>query len=277
MEEGSNVTIFFPHNQGEIGLQQRASVVVQTGHCEIPVAITIRAVDVCGEEVRLCPKIKKDHEYVIKTLNEELFQGGAKTDVTFYCKGENTGGCKTKKPSKLRLCALLVYENGSFEKFISPTFLVKGNRRTQSKSVSRKVERLGGGNTSVREDMVRSFIPTVKSQSHWSFLPESANSVNSKKFLPCVNIPVSSPVVIVGSSALSRVGEDYNSTFYDPIKKEKLGVLSAFSKKRSCQEDPEILSPLKKMNIHNLVNNVKTTSEIEYPQTRYDKVMTYVI
>jgi hypothetical protein len=89
----------------------------------------IRAVDESGEELQLCSKQKKDHVCVIKTLNTELFMGGGKSDVTFYCKGSNGGGCKTKRPSKVKLQALLRYEDGSKLSYLSPQFLVRGNRR----------------------------------------------------------------------------------------------------------------------------------------------------
>jgi len=72
------VTIIFPHIQGEIGLQQRTSLVVKTNYTLVPVALQIRAVDVYGEELQLCSKQKKDHSCVIKTLNTELFVGGGK-------------------------------------------------------------------------------------------------------------------------------------------------------------------------------------------------------
>jgi hypothetical protein len=75
------------------------------------------------------PNRKKDHICVIKTLNTELFMGGGKADVTFYCKGSNGGGCKTKRPSKVKLQAMLRYEDGVKLSYGSMLFLVRGNRR----------------------------------------------------------------------------------------------------------------------------------------------------
>jgi len=151
------VTIIFPHKQAEIGLQQRATIVVKTlgsHQKEIPVAISVRVVDMYGAEVLLCAKQKKDHDYVLKTLNEEFFLGGAKADVTFYCKGANSGGCKTKKPSKLRLCISLVYDDGSCPQFSSPLFLVKGNRRTHTKTMGSYS--VTTTNTSIIDDRLKS-------------------------------------------------------------------------------------------------------------------------
>lgn len=91
--------------------------------------MVIRAVDESGEELQLCSKQKKDHVCVIKTLNTELFMGGGKADVTFYCKGSNGGGCKTKRPSKVKLQAMLRYEDGFKLSYGSAQFLVRGNRR----------------------------------------------------------------------------------------------------------------------------------------------------
>jgi hypothetical protein len=91
--------------------------------------MVIRAVDESGEELQLCSKQKKDHVCVIKTLNTELFMGGGKADVTFYCKGSNGGGCKTKRPSKVKLQVMLRYEDGVKSSYGSMQFLVRGNRR----------------------------------------------------------------------------------------------------------------------------------------------------
>jgi hypothetical protein len=156
MDTGT-VTIIFPHKQAEIGLQQRATIVVKTlgtHQKEIPVAISVRVVDMYGAEVLLCAKQKKDHDYVLKTLNEEFFLGGAKADVTFYCKGANSGGCKTKKPSKLRLCISLVYDDGSCPQFSSPLFLVKGNRRTHTKTMGSYS--VTTSNTAIMQDRLKS-------------------------------------------------------------------------------------------------------------------------
>jgi len=102
---------------------------IKTQYPQIPLAMVIRAVDESGEELQLCSKQKKDHVCVIKTLNTELFIGGGKADVTFYCKGSNGGGCKTKRPSKVKLQALLRYEDGVKLSYGSTQFLVRGNRR----------------------------------------------------------------------------------------------------------------------------------------------------
>jgi len=102
---------------------------IKTQYPQIPLAMVIRAVDESGEELQLCSKQKKDHVCVIKTLNTELFMGGGKADVTFYCKGSNGGGCKTKRPSKVKLQAMLRYEDGFKLSYGSAQFLVRGNRR----------------------------------------------------------------------------------------------------------------------------------------------------
>jgi len=81
----AEIRLYFPHQQGELGLQQRATLVVKTpAFTTIPSAVRVEGLDMHGEVLQLCPKQKKDHECVTKTLHEELFPGGAKVDVTFY-------------------------------------------------------------------------------------------------------------------------------------------------------------------------------------------------
>jgi len=133
--EKTTMTVFFPHEQNEIGLQQRATIIVNTPNSHTPVAVRVLGLDVYGEELRLCPKQKKDHDCVTRTLHEELFAGGAKVDVTFYCKGLNSGGCKTKKPARVCLAVSLVYHEGVM-KLTSLPFTVKGNRRQKTKRSS---------------------------------------------------------------------------------------------------------------------------------------------
>jgi len=106
----------------------------------IPTGVKVTGLDIHGEELQLCPKLKKDHDCVTKTLHEELFAGGAKVDVTFYCKGSNSGGCKTKKPARVCLCITLIYEEGII-KVISSPFTVKGNRRQKIKRVCNSTRR----------------------------------------------------------------------------------------------------------------------------------------
>jgi hypothetical protein len=129
----TTIRIYFPHQLGEIGLQQRATLVVNTPSLStIPTGVKVSGLDLHGEELILCAKLKKDHDCVTKTLHEELFPGGAKVDVTFYCKGSNSGGCKTKKPARVCLSITLIYEEGLI-KVISSPFTVKGNRRQKIK------------------------------------------------------------------------------------------------------------------------------------------------
>jgi len=136
----TTIRLYFPHQLGEIGLQQRATLVVNTPSCSIPSGVKVTGLDLHGEELQLCPKLKKDHDCVTKTLHEELFVGGAKVDVTFYCKGSNSGGCKTKKPARVCLCITLIYEIGII-KIISAPFTVKGNRRQKIKRMCNSTRR----------------------------------------------------------------------------------------------------------------------------------------
>jgi len=98
----------------------------------IPSAVRVEGLDMHGAVLQLCPKLKKDHECVTKTLHEELFPGGAKVDVTFYCKGLSSGGCKTKKPARVCIGVMLTFAEIMTQINTSP-FTVKGNRRTKIK------------------------------------------------------------------------------------------------------------------------------------------------
>jgi len=128
------IRLYFPHQQGEIGLQQRATLIVSTPMVTIPTGVKVSGLDLHGEVLQLCPKQKKDHDCVTKTLHEELFPGGVKVDVTFYCKGLSSGGCKTKKPAKVCISVILTFAE-SATKIISSPFTVKGNRRQKVRRV----------------------------------------------------------------------------------------------------------------------------------------------
>jgi len=220
---------------------------------EIPVSLNVRVVDLYGTEVALCPKKKKDHDCVIKTLNEEFFVGGAKTDITFYCKGANTGGCKTKKPSQYRLYITLFYNSGSPLQYLSSVFLVRGNRRVRKDTNAViteedalkffKIEEkprldafVMGKDQTIQHKLV-SFNTerermAVNKSSSWDFGDTNPKSYPSS--LPISGTPSAlfNPIILPGAKLLG----------------------SAFSLKRPSQDEPNHLTPLKKMNINNLVN-----------------------
>jgi len=283
------VTMIFPHKQSEIGLQQRATIFVKTTeYNEIPLSLQVRVVDLYGADVALCPKKKKDHDCVIKTLNEEFYVGGAKTDVTFYCKGANTGGCKTKKPSQYRLYITLYYHNGTSLQFLSSVILVRGNRRVRKETTTTNVEETpkyfqtkanGGAVTSIlnpkSEESMCSIVGGKDLAFHHStvvsFNTESermmANSTMFKTSPPpleinpfyYLNIPGKADSLnsdIRNTGMVSQVLATTPSGLFNPIilpgAHKLLG--SAFSLKRPTQEETNHLRPPKKMNINNLVN-----------------------
>lgn len=161
----------------EIGLQQRATLVVNTPSCSIPTGVKVTGLDIHGEELQLCPKLKKDHDCVTKTLHEELFAGGAKVDVTFYCKGSNSGGCKTKKPARVCLSITLIYEEGIF-KFSSSPFTVKGNRRQKIKRLCNSTRRENLSVTTVIESPSFTEVPLIKLPTPLQPSPPPATSLN---------------------------------------------------------------------------------------------------
>jgi len=241
--------MIFPHKQSEIGLQQRATIFVKTVASEIPVSLNVRVVDLYGTEVALCPKKKKDHDCVIKTLNEEFFVGGAKTDITFYCKGANTGGCKTKKPSQYRLYITLFYNSGSHLQFLSSVFLVRGNRRVRKDT-----------NAVIEEDALKFFKIDEKPRLEAFVLGKDQTiqhklvSLNTER----ERMAVKSSSWDFGDNPKSYPSSPISGTpsaLFNPIILPGAKLLgSAFSLKRPSQDEPNHLTPPKKMNINNLVN-----------------------
>eukprot|EP01124_Arcella_intermedia_P013435 TRINITY_DN19848_c0_g1_i1.p1 TRINITY_DN19848_c0_g1~~TRINITY_DN19848_c0_g1_i1.p1 ORF type:complete len:327 (+),score=26.89 TRINITY_DN19848_c0_g1_i1:92-982(+) len=277
MSSSTSVTVVFPHRQGEIGLQQRASIVVQTNIPGVPQSITIQAVDTFGELVKLCPKQKKDHEFVLKTLNEELFQGGAKGDVTFYCKGANSGGCKTKKPSRIRLLVTLHYEGCCVDTY-SSYFMVKGNRRTQTKIFVKGSPQRPSSPTLFEKCVSTCWSPHISNCSSSPTCPTSISTMFTSS--PSSYAPFFPPsVVLARPPRTSRIREDtVKSIISLPLPQIAASPISfpiipavkvewprndesypsAFSRKRTFSEIASPVSscgsPLKKMNINHLVN-----------------------
>jgi len=205
----TTIRLYFPHQLGEIGLQQRATLVVNTPSlCSVPTGVKVSGLDALGEELILCSKLKKDHDCVTKTLHEELFPGGAKVDVTFYCKGSNSGGCKTKKPALVSLSITLIYEEGLI-KVNSTPFSVKGNRR-------QKIKRLC--NSSRRENLLMTTVidnPSFLSEN--TLVPSSVPTV-----LPAL-MKTEPPMMI----KTENYGPGPQAAIFPPIKQEHSSTFSS--------------------------------------------------
>jgi len=65
----TTIRIYFPHQLEEIGLQQRATLVVNTPSLStIPTGVKVSGLDLHGEELLLCAKLKNRPGFVYLLL-----------------------------------------------------------------------------------------------------------------------------------------------------------------------------------------------------------------
>ena len=133
--EGAGVSFVFPIDKNnvvveEIGLQQKLPLWVDGVGPDDDIKIFPVTSD--GETVTLCASKKKNHEQVMRVFDDKQIVGGArKFDVTFYCKGMNSGGCRKKKAAQVKLKVIIYHENNNEVRYTN-YFFVKGNRRAKT-------------------------------------------------------------------------------------------------------------------------------------------------
>ncbi len=129
MENADGIELTFPHDQGVVGLIQKVEVVIRGVRGTD--TVDFFAIDEKGQRLELCPKIEKDHTKVISILNPSRQENllAYKADITFYCKGKNSGGCRARKPAKVRIGAVITDKNGMEDFKYSCQFNLYVNRR----------------------------------------------------------------------------------------------------------------------------------------------------